>query len=89
MQRQGGGAPTWSVAVHWVCRLWGFPGGADQGQPLPVFCPGAASISYKAICRWLLLVLGLDTASRGLAVSQGQLLLVLGLVPLSERYGAH
>ena len=37
MWEQGGGAPVWSVAVHWVHRLWGFPGGAGQGQPPPLF----------------------------------------------------
>ena len=40
MQGQGGGALTWSVAVHWVHKLWGFLGGAGQGQTLPVL-PGA------------------------------------------------
>ena len=59
MQGQGGGAPTWSVAVCWVCRLWGFLGGAGQGQPPPVFFPGSPGVSYTAVCRWLLLVLGL------------------------------
>ena len=33
---QGGGAPTWSVAVHWVGWPCGFPGGAGQGQPHPL-----------------------------------------------------
>ena len=41
----------WSVAVHWLCRLWGFLGGAGQGQPLTVFCLGPPCMSYKAICR--------------------------------------
>ena len=34
----GGVIPMWSETVHWVGRLLGFPGGADQGQPLLVFC---------------------------------------------------
>ena len=33
VQGQGGGALTWSVVVHWVCRLWDFPSGSGQGQP--------------------------------------------------------
>lgn len=53
-------ALTWSEGVHCVCWLWGFPGGTGQGQPLPVFCLGPSSMSYKVICSWLLLVLGLD-----------------------------
>ena len=50
-----------SVTVCWVLRLCGFPGGAGQGQPPHVFCLRPLGISYKAICRWLLLVLGLET----------------------------
>ena len=36
-------------------------------------------MSYKVICRWLMLVLGLEVPRRGLAANQGQLLLVPGL----------
>ena len=46
---QGGGAPIWSVVVHRVHRLWGFQGGAGQGQPPLVFCLGPLCMSYKAI----------------------------------------
>ena len=28
------------LAVYLVRWPWGFPGGAGQGQPPPVFCPG-------------------------------------------------
>ena len=49
-----------SEAVQWVCCLWGLPEGAGQGQPLPVFRTGPPGMSYKAIFRWLLLVLGLE-----------------------------
>ena len=79
MQRQGGGALVWSVAVHWVHRLWGFQGGAGQGQPVPMFHPGPPSMSYKAICRWLLHVLGLEVPRQSQAVNLGWLLLVPGL----------
>ena len=48
----------------------------------------APSMSYKAIYRWLLLVLGLKVPRRGQAVNQGQLLLVSGLEPLNEIYWA-
>ena len=47
MQGQGAGAPTWSVAVHWVHWPWGFPGSAGQGQPPPVFCLGPPCLSLK------------------------------------------
>ena len=33
MWEQHGDAPMWSVAVHWVCRPWGFLGGRGQGHP--------------------------------------------------------
>ena len=49
VQWQGAGAPKWSVAVHWVIRLWDFLDDAGQGQPPPVFCPGPLCMSYKAI----------------------------------------
>ena len=46
------------------------------------------SMSYKVICRCLVLVLGLEVAVRGKAMNQGRLLLGLGLGQLSKRYGA-
>ena len=49
-----------SGAVHEVFWFWGLPGVAGQIYLLPVFCPGPPSISYKVICRWLLLGLGLE-----------------------------
>ena len=49
VQGQGGGALTWSVAVHWVCWSSGFPSGAGQVQPPPVFWLGLPFLSYKAI----------------------------------------
>ena len=36
-------------------------------------------MSYKVICRWLVLVLGLEVPKRGQAVNQDKLLLVLTL----------
>ena len=56
----GGGVLTWSEAVHWLRWLWSFPGGTGQGQPLPVLCWGAPSMSCKVFCRWLFLALGLE-----------------------------
>ena len=47
MQGQGGGAPVWSVAIHWVQRLWAAPGGIGQGQPPPMFVPGYSDLSIK------------------------------------------
>ena len=54
-----------------------------------MFCPGSHSIIYKAISRWLLLVLGLEVPKPDKTVNQGWLLLVPGLGPLSKRYRAH
>ena len=54
-----------------------------------MFCPESQSISYKAICMWLLLVLGLEVSGRGQAVNQGWLLLVLGLGQVGARYRAY
>ena len=70
--------------MHW---LWGLPEGMGQGQPLPVFCKGPFSISYKVICRWLLLVLGLEVPRRDQTVNPSQMLLVLGLGPLARGTG--
>ena len=44
---QGQGAPTWSVAIHWVCWSWGFPGGGGQFQPPPEFCLGHPAWALK------------------------------------------
>ena len=49
MQGQGGGAPMWSIAVHWVHGLLGLPGGAGQGQPTSSVCLGKPYKSYKPI----------------------------------------
>ena len=76
----------WSEVVH---PVWGLQGGTDQGQPSPMFFLGKPSMSYKVICRWLLLVLGFEVPQRDQAVNQGWLLLMSGLGPFSERYGAH
>ena len=83
----GNGAPAWSVAVYWVLQLWGVLGGAGQGQLLPVFYLGPLDISYKAICRWLLLVLGLEVPRRDQTVNPSQMLLVLGVGPLARGTG--
>ena len=66
--------------------LWGLPGSVGKGQPPPVFCLGLPSMSYKVIGKWLLLML--EVSKRGQVVNESQLLLVLGLGPLSESYGA-
>ena len=46
-------------------------------------------MTYKVICRWLLLVLGLEIPKLGQAMNQGQLLLVPGLGLSSKNYQAH
>ena len=44
-------------------------------------------MSYKALCRWLLLVHVLEVPRRGQVENQGQLLLVLDLEQLRKKYG--
>ena len=80
-----GNIPMWPAAFHWVYRHWRLLWGASQGQLLPVFCPESSGISYKEVCSWLLPVLGLEVPWH----VQGQLLLALGLGPLSNRHKAH
>ena len=58
-----------------------------QGQPPSVPCLWSLSMSYRAICRWLLLVLGLQVPKRRQSVNQGRLLLELGLGPLGNGTG--
>ena len=53
----------------------------------PVFFLEPPDICYKAICRWLLVALGLEVPRRSQAVNLGWLLLVPGLGPLIKRYG--
>ena len=84
-----GGASTWSEIVHQVCGHWGLLGGAGQGLLPPVPCLGPAGLSYKAICRWLLLALGLKVPRRGQAMNWGQLPFVAGLGPLSKTYSIY
>ena len=78
----------WCFDVSWSCLLvpwlWGLLGGQ-----LPTALHWDTDISYKAICRWLLFVLGLEMPRRGQAANHSRLLLVLGLRPLSKMYVAH
>ena len=82
-------AVLWPEAIHRVCWLWRLPGGTGQGQLLPVPDLVPPGVSYKAVCKWLLIVLGLEVTGRGQAANQGQLPLVLGLGPLSKKYRSH
>ena len=61
-------------------------GKCRQCQLPSVPCLGPPGMSYKAIYRWLLHMLGLEVHSVGQAVNQGWLLLVLDLGPLSKGY---
>ena len=47
MQGQGSGTLMWSVAVHCVRRLWGFPGGSGQGILYLCFAWGHPSWAMK------------------------------------------
>lgn len=46
-------------------------------------------MSYRAICRWLLFVLGLKVPKRGQDVNLGKFLLVTDVRLLIKRYGVH
>ena len=58
---------VWPEAVCQVYWLWRLLEGAGQDQPLHVVCPGPPGMSYRVICRWLLLVVGLELPRRGQA----------------------
>ena len=73
------GQGMWFIAVHCMHWPWDFLSAAGQGQLPPVFFPGLLCLSYKAICRWLLLVLDLEIPRWSQAVNLGWLLLVLNL----------
>ena len=81
MQGQGVGTLTWSVAVQWICRLWGFPEWCRPRSAPTCALPGATLPDLQSNLRWLLLVLGLEIPWRSQAVNLGWLLLVpvLGL----------
>ena len=53
MEDQLSRSRMWCSNVVYSCPLsalaLGFPGGAGQGQPPPVFCPGPTCLSYEAI----------------------------------------
>ena len=58
MHGQGGGAPAWSIAVHWVRWPLGFLGSEEQGQLPPAFFLGPPCIAIKqsgmvSTCAWL------------------------------------
>ena len=88
MQEQGGGALTWSVAVHWVSWPWCFLGSAGQGQPPPVFGLEPPCLSYKAIYDGCYLCWTWRVPGKSKLVNLGWLLLVLGL-GLTEPAVAH
>ena len=82
----------WSFDVVWssipVMLALEPLGKCSSGSALAVFCIWSPYMNYKAICRWLLLVLGLEVPQRGQAVNQGLLPLLPGLGPLCKRYGS-
>lgn len=73
----------WTGAVYWVCWFW-----VVREVQATWVVPGTTLQELQAICRWLLLVLGVQVPRRGQAVNRGRLLLVPALGPLSERDGA-
>lgn len=85
----GGGPSALSETVYQMHWLWYLLGCASQGQLLPVFCLRPPVMSYKVICRCLLLVLCLAVLRRGQLVNQSWLPFLLDLGPLNERYCSH
>ena len=60
----------------------------SQALGFPGWCrPRSPCMSCKAMCRWLLLVLGVEVLSRNHAVNLGWLLVVPAQGPLSKMYG--
>ena len=47
MQGQGGGAPMWSIALHWVHRPLGFPGAQAKVSPHLCFAWGHPTRAIK------------------------------------------
>ena len=74
---QGDGAPRWSVAVHWVCRPYGFLGGTGQGWPSSVFYLGPPCLSYNT-SEMAATCVGLEIPRRSQGVKLSWLLLVMG-----------
>ena len=78
----------WPEAVYWITDSGAFRE-VQAKVSCCLFCPGPSGMSYKAICRFLLLVLGLEVPRGGQPVNKGWLLIVLSLGPLSKWYRAH
>ena len=55
---------SWAAGVF-VLELLGRDSGAGQGQLLPMSSLGSLGMSYRVICRWLLLMLSLEVPGRG------------------------
>ena len=72
----------WSEVVHLVCWLWCWRCSPQSAAAYALL--GLPGMSYRVICRWLLLVLSLEVPRRGKTVNQGWLLLVSGLRPLTK-----
>ena len=85
------GAAWWCSDMAYSCLLGvqtlGFSRRCQpRSVPTDVFFPRPPCLSYKAICRWLLLVLGLEIPRRSQAMNVGWLLLVPGPWLLSKTY---
>lgn len=77
----------WSEDVHLMYWFLGFLIAVVQDQLLLVLSPEPPGMSYKAIFRWLLLVLALELPKIGQAANQVRLLLMSGLGPLRRGRG--
>ena len=71
--------------LHWLRVLLGVAGQVELQLMIYLEPP---SMSYRTVCRWLLLLLGLEVLRRGQAVNQDWMLLLLVLGPSNERYKA-
>ena len=84
MKRQGGGVPTWSVAVHSVCRLCSFLGSTGQVSPDLCFAQDHPAWA-KRPSEMVDTCAGLADSQGSQTVNLGWLLLVPCLGLLSKR----
>ena len=79
MKKQGGSAPTWSVAINWVLWPWSFPGTAGQGQAPPMFSLGLLCLKQSELA----------ATCAGLGESQAKPSCDSNLAAASARPGVH
>ena len=63
------------MVLHHVLKLTTWCTGSGVSWELQPICPGPPAMSYKVVCRWLLLVLGFEVLRKGQVANQGWLML--------------